>query len=40
MVKNMHHDDNKAIGASQELDAARKAEIEPSEEKQLAKSQK
>lgn len=40
MVKNMHHEDNKAIKASQEYDEHKESEIEPKDEKELAKSQK
>ena len=40
MVKGMRHEDDKAIKASQEYDEHKKSETEPTEEKQLAKSQK
>lgn len=40
MVKSMHHEDNKAVAAGQELDEHKPSEPEPKAEKELAKSQK
>lgn len=40
MVKNMHHEDNKAIAAGEAYDEHKKSEIEPTEEQELTKGHK